>query len=76
MEKDLKYFTYEFKKSRNVGKVYLLLKIYEIFNHTPGRPVISNFGMPIEKVWEFLDHHLKPVIQSGKSYIKDSGHFF
>ena len=76
MEKDLKYFTYEFKKSCNVGKLYLLLKIYEIFNHAPGRPVISNFGMPTEKVWEFLDHHLKPVIQSGKSYIKDSGHFF
>ena len=50
MEKDLKYFTYEFKKSCNVGKLYLLLKIYEIFNHAPGRPVISNFGMPTEKV--------------------------
>ena len=50
MEKDLKYFTYEFKKSCNVGKLYLLLKIYEIFNHAPGRPVISNFGMPTEKI--------------------------
>ena len=50
MEKDLKYFTYEFKKSCNVGKLYLLLKIYEIFNHAPDRPVISNFGMPTEKV--------------------------
>ena len=50
MEKDLKYFTYESKKSCNVGKLYLLLKIYEIFNHAPGRPVISNFGMPTEKV--------------------------
>ena len=37
--------------------------------------MISNCGTPTEKVSEFLDHHLKPVMQGGKSYIKDSGHF-
>ena len=41
----------------------------------PGRPVISNCGTPTEKASEFLDHHLKPVMQSGWSYIKDSGDF-
>ena len=40
-----------------------------------GRPVISNCVTPTEKASEFLDHHLKPVIQKGKSYIKDSGDF-
>ena len=30
---------------------------------------------PTEKLREFLDHHLKPVMQNGRSYIKDSGDF-
>ena len=50
-------------------------KIHKSLENIPGRPVISNCGTPAEKVSEFLDHHLKPVMQSGKSYIKDSGHF-
>ena len=74
-EKELKYFSYEFKKSCNLGKLYLLPKIHKSLENVPGRPVISNCGTPTERVSEFLDHHLKPAIQSGKSYIKDSGHF-
>ena len=31
--------------------------------------------MPTEKVSKFLDYELKPVMQKGKSYIRDSGHF-
>ena len=41
----------------------------------PGRPVISNCGTSTEKVSEFLDNQLKPVMQSSWSYIKDSGDF-
>ena len=41
----------------------------------PGRPVISNCGVPTEKVSEFSDYQLKPVMQNGKLYIRDSGHF-
>ena len=43
--------------------------------NVPGRPVISNCGTPTGKAPEFLDHHLKPVMQKSKSYIKDSGDF-
>ena len=41
----------------------------------PGRPVISNCRVPTEKASEFLDYHLKPVMQRSWSYIKDSGDF-
>ena len=75
-EKDLKYFSHEFKKICNLAKLYLLPKIHESFENVPGRPMISNCGTPTEKVSEFLDHHLKPVMQSGTSYIKDSGIFW
>ena len=28
--------------------------------------------LPTEKVSEFLDHHLKPIMQNGLSYMRDS----
>ena len=45
-----------------------------MFN-VPGRPVISNCGTPTEKVSEFLDSHLQPIMRKGLSYVKDSGDF-
>ena len=71
-QKELKYFTYEFRKSINLGKLYLLLKIHK---NVPGRPVISNCGKPTEKASKFVDFHLKPITQNGWSYIKDSKDF-
>ena len=71
----MKYFTYEYKKACNLGKLYLLPKIHKRLFNRPGRPVISNCGTPTEKVSEFLDHHLKPVMQKGLSYIRDSQYF-
>ena len=66
--KEMKYFTYEYKKACNLGELYLLPKIRKRLFNVPGRPVISNCTMPIEKVSEFLDHHLKPVMQKGLSF--------
>ena len=55
--------------------MYLSPKIHKRLSDVPGRPVISNCGIPSKKVSEFLDYHLKLVMQNGKSYIRDSGHF-
>ena len=74
-DKQLKYFTYEYKKVSNLGKLYLLPKIHKRLHNVPGRPVISNCGTPTEKASEFLDYHLKPIMQKGRSYIKNSGDF-
>ena len=74
-EKNLKYFSYEFKKTFHLGKLYLLPKIHKRLSDVPGRPVISNCGIPTEKVSEFLDFHLKPIMRNGNSYIRDSSHF-
>ena len=52
--------------------MYLLPKIHKRLYDVPGRPVISNCGT----LTEFLDHHLKPVMQEGDSYIKDTGDVF
>ena len=74
-EKELKYITYEYQKATNLRKMYLLPKIHKRLSNVPGRPVILNCGTPTEKVSEFLDFQLKPVMQSSKSCIKDSGDF-
>ena len=47
-DKQLKYFTYEYKKVSNLGKLYLLPKIHKRLHNVPGRPVISNCGIPTE----------------------------
>ena len=44
-------------------------------DYIPGRPVISNFGTATEKVSEYLDFLLKPVMQDVWSYVKDTEDF-
>ena len=53
------YFKFNFKKATNVGKFYLLPKIHKSLSKVPGCPVISNCGMPTEKILGFLDHLLQ-----------------
>ena len=74
-ERELQYFTYKYKKTTSLGKTYLLPKINRRLYDVPRRPVISNCSTPTEKVSKFLDHHLKPVMQEGESYIKNTGDF-
>ena len=62
-EKEKNYFKFNFKRATNVGKLL------------PGRPVISNCGTPTEKVSEFLDHCLHPLMKERKSHIKDTADF-
>ena len=73
-EKEKKYFKFNFKKATNVGKLYLLPKIHKRLSNVPDT-VISNCGTPTEKVLEYLDHHLQPVMKEGKLYIKDTADF-
>ena len=74
-EKEMKYFVYDYKIASNLGELYFLPKIHKRLSNVPGRPVISNCGTPTKKASEFLDYHLKPVMQKSWSYIKDSGDF-
>ena len=73
--KEMKYFTYEHKKSYDLGKLYLFSKIHKRLFNMPGTPIIFNSGATTEKVSVFLERHLKPVKQNGLSYIRNSQHF-
>ena len=73
-EKQLNYYSFKYKKACNLRKLYFLSKIHKML-HVSGTPVISNSSTPTEKASEFLDNHLKPIIQNSWSYIRDSGDF-
>ena len=60
--KQMEYFTYEFKKANNFGKLYLPPKVHKRLHNVPGRPPISNCGSPTENCSEFIDHYFKPII--------------
>ena len=49
-EKEKNYFKFNFRKATNVRKFYLLPKIHKSLNKVHGHPVISNCGMPTEKI--------------------------
>ena len=55
------------------GCFYILPKIHKQGN--PGRPIISSNGHPTERISEFVDYHLKPLVQNLPSFIKDTTHF-
>ena len=74
-EKELKYFSFNFKNACCLDKMYLLLKIHQKLFDVPGRPIISNCRTPTEKVSDFLDYHLQPVMKRGRSYVKDTQDF-
>ena len=54
-------------------RFYILPKIHKQGN--PGRPIISSNGHPTERISQFVDFHLKPLVQMLPSYIKDTTHF-
>ena len=74
-ENENNYCRFNFKKATNLRKLYLLPKIHKGLSKVPGRLVISNCGTPTEKVSEFLDHHLQPIMKQGASYNGDTGDF-
>ena len=74
-ERQKNYFEFNFKKATNLGKFYLLPKIYKGLDNVPSHPIISNCETPTEKVSEFFDHQLQPIMKQRNSYIKDTGDF-
>ena len=52
------------------GRFYLLPKIHK--RGCPGRPVISGCGTFTERISEFVDYHIKPLVPRIPSYIKDT----
>ena len=52
------------------ARFYLLPKIHKPGN--PGRPIVSSCGAPTEKISQFVDYHLRPLVENLPSFIKDT----
>ena len=57
------------------SEFYMLPKIHKRLENPPGRPIVSGNGCPTERISQFVDHFLKPIVQDTTSYIKDTTHF-
>ncbi len=60
-------------KNPRTARFYHLPKIHKAGH--PGRPIVSSCGAPTERISEFVDHHLKPLVQQTPSYIRDTTDF-
>ena len=52
---------------------YLLPKIHKKGN--PGRPVVSSIDCHTSRISAFVDHHLHPIVQQTKAYVRDTNDF-
>ena len=55
------------------GRFYILPKIHKAGN--PGRPIVSSNSHPTERISEFVDYHLQPLVSKLPSYVKDTNDF-
>ena len=55
------------------GRFYILPKIHKHGN--PGRPIVSSNGHPTERISQFVDYYIKPLVHKTASVIKDTTHF-
>ena len=66
-----KYFS--FNSDPKTSRFYILPKIHKQGN--PRRPIISSSNHPTERIYEFVDYHLKLLVQKLPSCIKETTHF-
>ena len=64
-EREHQYLKWENLNSPNYAKMYLLPKINKRLSNISERSIISNCGTVPERASEFLDFHLKPIMQQG-----------
>ena len=61
------------ENSPKPGRFYTIPKIHK--QGHPGRPIVSSNSHPTERISQFVDHHLQPLVTKLPSYIKDTTHF-
>ncbi|XP_078506952.1 uncharacterized protein LOC144767356 [Lissotriton helveticus] len=54
--------------------LYTLPKIHKPALFPPGRPIVSGIGGPTERLSQYVDKFLNPMVKNMPSYIQDSKH--
>ena len=52
------------------GRFYILPTVHKQSN--AGRPIVSSNSHTTERISQFVDHHLTPLVQTTQSLIKDT----
>lgn len=84
-------FLSDTKTTSRVGRLYLLPKIHKLDSQVfksvitdglckqkvspPGRPIISQNGSPTERISQYVDYFLIPIVNTHSTYIRDSSDF-
>ena len=55
------------------GRFYILPKIHKPGN--PGRRIVSSNSHPTERISQFVDYHLQPLVHKLPSFVKDTNDF-
>ena len=55
------------------GRFYILPKIHKTGN--PGRPIVSSNSHPTERISQFVDYYINPLVSTLDSHIKDTTGF-
>ncbi len=69
-----KTFEYLHNDMPRTSKFYMLPKIHKNLKKPPGRPIVSANDSPTEKISEFVDFFLQPLLPKLRSYVQDTTH--
>ena len=62
-------------KKPKTSRFYMLPKIHKGTLPPPGRPIVSANSSPTERISQFVDFFLNPLVPTIPSYIRDTTHF-
>ena len=65
---------YLFIENPRTAKFYLLPKIHKNKLPPPGRPIVSANECPSERISQFVDNFIQPMVMTLPSYLRDSSH--
>ena len=69
-----KTYDYLVNDMPRTSKFYMLPKIHKNLEKPPGRQIVSANDCPTEKISEFVEFFLQPLLPHLKSYIQDTTH--
>ncbi|XP_056425227.1 uncharacterized protein LOC130366892 [Hyla sarda] len=67
-----KQFSYLLPEHPAVATLYLLPKIHKGLENPPGRPIVAGNNSLSEPICRYIDHFLKPIVESLPSYLRDT----
>ena len=65
---------YLFLENPRTSKFYLLPKIHKNKLPPPGRPIVSANECPSERISQFVDNFIQPIVKTLPAYLRDSSH--